>query len=66
MAAAANSSPTTDVTGFYFLAKTKVFVAGSKYTVKVAPPKPYKASTLASQTFIWNATAVTLGNFVLN
>ena len=60
------ASATTDTTGFYFFAKTSVFVTGSKYTVKVSPPKPYKSSTPVSQTFSWNATAVTLGNFVLN
>ena len=60
------ASATTDATGFYFFAKTSVFLTGSKYTVKVSPPKPYRSSTPVSQTFSWNATAVTLGNFMLN
>ena len=67
-----NSAKTTvastmaDSTGFYFFAKTSVFAAGTKYTVKVTVAKPYKSSTPSSQTFTWNNAEITLGNFMLN
>jgi hypothetical protein len=52
-------------TGFYFFAKTNIFAIGSNYSVKVNPPKPYKSSTPAAQTFSWEGAEVNLGSFVL-
>jgi len=60
------ASAATDATGFYVLAKTTAFAAGSSYTVKVSPAKPYKSSTPASLAFRWTAVPVVLQDFVVN
>ena len=59
------ASATTDVTGFFFFAKTGGLKIGSDYTVKVTLPKGYKTSMPASQTFRWGATTIKLANFVV-
>lgn len=56
----------TDVTGFYYVATTTNLVPDANYTVKVVVPKGYKNSTPSSQTFIWRATALSLGYFAIN
>jgi len=56
----------TDALGFYLFPNTRVLTTGSTYTVQVAIPKGYTTSTPALQTFTWEGTAITLGNFVLN
>jgi List-Bact-rpt repeat protein/FIMAH domain-containing protein len=58
------ASAVTDATGFYFFANTSVFTKGSSYTVKVAPPKPYKSAT--SRAFTWTGSAVSVTASVLN
>jgi len=60
------TSTTADSTGFYFFAKTSVFVIGGNYTIRVSLSKPYKSSTPSSQSFSWKSDEVDLGNFVLN
>ena len=60
------TSTTADSTGFYFFAKTSVFVIGGNYTIRVSLSKPYKSSAPSSQSFSWKNAEVDLGNFVLN
>jgi hypothetical protein len=60
------ASATADSTGFYFFAKTSVFVVGGTYTIKVTLAKPYKSSTPSAQSFIWKNAEIDLANFTLN
>jgi hypothetical protein len=58
---------TTDSTGFYFFPQTGSLTVGANYTVQLTGiPKPYSASTPASQNFTWSAAQVNLNGFVLN
>ena len=57
---------TADSTGLYFFPLTRGWTLGWAYTVKVTLPKGYKASNPASEEFNWQATQVTISNFVLN
>jgi FIMAH domain len=56
------ASTNSDVTGFYFFAKTSVLTRGATYAVVVKPPKPYKSAT--SDRFTWTATEVTASSTV--
>jgi len=58
----------TDITGFYFIATTgNVLALNANYTLVVTGvPVPFMNATPASQPFLWQGTAVTLANFVLN
>jgi hypothetical protein len=60
------ATASTDDTGFYYFPVVDGWTLGAGYTVKVTLPKGYKTSIPASQTFTWNATQMTLGNFGLN
>jgi beta-propeller repeat-containing protein len=56
----------TDVTGFYYVPTTTNLIPGANYTVRVVVPKGYRNSTPTYQTFTWRATALSLGNFLVN
>jgi hypothetical protein len=56
----------TDVTGFYYVARTGNLAPGSSYSAKVTRlPKPYKKAKPATKTFTWQGSPVDLGTFVL-
>jgi hypothetical protein len=60
------ATTTTDAMGFYYFGDLGSLAPGANYTVKVTPPKGYKSSTPASQTFTWSAAPMKLGDFLLN
>jgi hypothetical protein len=56
----------TDVTGFYYFARTSKWASPAGYSVKVTLSKPYKRSTPSIQTFTWRRSQITLPAFVLS
>jgi len=61
------ATTTSDATGFYFFAQANALTVGANYTLRVTTiPRPFTASTPASQTFTWSAAQVSLNNFALN
>ncbi len=59
------ATASTDAVGFYYL-DTASLMPGARYSVNAVIPTGYKASSPASQTFVWSAAPVKLADFVLN